>query len=232
MRPSRHLVRRVVALGLATALATTGCSPAERDAEPTQETGAPAANAGVKVLQPGRPGDPAATVDPEQVPNDEAWNHSDVAFVQMMIPHHAQALEMSRLARTRAEDPQVKALARRILAAQGPEILTMAAWLQERNIDVPKAGEDPAEYDHGEHGHTSMMGMLTEEQMHRLAASRGHRFDRLFLEGMIGHHRGAVDMAQAVAQDGADVRVSELSADVVAGQSAEIERMRQLLTEL
>ena len=228
MRPSRHLVRRFAALGLATALATTGCSPAERDAEPTQETRA----AGVKVLQPGRPGDPAATVDPEQVPNDAAWNHSDVAFVQMMIPHHAQALEMSRLARTRAEDPQVKALARRILAAQGPEILTMAAWLQERNIDVPKAGEDPAEYDHGEHGHTPMMGMLTDEQMHRLEASRGHRFDRLFLEGMIGHHRGAVDMAQAVAQDGADVRVSELSADVVAGQSAEIERMRQLLTEL
>ena len=221
-------MRRVAAIGLVTALATTGCSSAERD----DQTKAAAADTDVTVLQPGRPGEPAATVDPEQAPNDETWNHSDVAFVQMMIPHHAQALEMSRLARTRAEDPQVKALARRILAAQGPEILTMAAWLEERNIDVPEAGEDPEEYDHDEHGHTPMTGMLTDEQMHRLETSSGHRFDRLFLEGMIGHHRGAVEMAQAVAQDGADVRVSELSADVVAGQSAEIERIRQLLTEL
>ncbi len=229
MRDGQQRASRIVALCLVAAVAATGCTSS---AEPPAKAEAAAANADLTVLQPGKPGEPATTAGPDTSVPEAQWNHSDVAFVQMMIPHHAQALEMSRLAKTRAEDPHVKSLARRILAAQGPEILTMAAWLEERNIDVPKAGEDPAEYDHGQHGHTPMMGMLTPEEMRRLAAAEGHRFDRLFLEGMIGHHRGAVDMAQAVARDGADIRVSELSADVVVGQSAEIERMRELLRDL
>jgi uncharacterized protein (DUF305 family) len=225
------MVRRWAAFALATAAVTSGCSSGDDATDPAQ-TRAAAADTGVTVLQPGKPGEPAATVGPDQVPDEDPWNHSDVAFVQMMIPHHAQALEMSRLAKTRASDPRVKALARRILAAQGPEILALSAWLQERNIDVPKAGEDPQEYDHGEHGHMSMEGMLTDQQMHQLEASRGQRFDRLFLEDMIGHHRGAVVMAHTAGRDGADVRVAEMSADVAVGQSAEIRRMRELLRDL
>lgn len=214
---------------LVVALAVGGCTP---DAEP--DAGAsPSARSEVTVLQPGRPGEAAETVAPEDVvTSDQAWNHSDVAFVQMMIPHHAQALEMSRLAERRAADDGVKAMARRIRGAQGPEIVAMAAWLDARGMEVPKADEDAADYDHGVHGHTEMAGMLTPEQMAELKASRGTRFDRLFLRGMIAHHQGAVEMADATGRDGADVQVLEMAADVSAGQAAEIDRMEQLLRRL
>jgi uncharacterized protein (DUF305 family) len=213
-------------LALAATLVTTGCDATQGDQEEA------AAETGVKVLQPGRPGEGAATVDADEVRTEREWNHADVAFMQMMIPHHAQALEMSRLAETRAHDERVQALARRIQGAQGPEIMTMAAWLDERGIDVPKAAEDPSTYDHGAHGHSEMAGMLTEEQMARLEAADGRRFDRLFLKGMISHHRGAVQMAQTAASEGVDLQVAETAADVAVGQAAEIARMRELLSAL
>ena len=108
----------------------------------------------------------------------------------------------------------------------------MSTWLVERNMAVPRPGDDPKKYDHGEHGHNTMMGILTPAQMKRLAAARGPRFDRLFIQGMIRHHAGAVDMAVDAAQDGIDLIVGEMTADVAATQSAEISRMRDLLTEL
>ena len=184
------------------------------------------------ILQPGRPGEESETVGPDDVPKAADWNHSDVAFVQMMVPHHAQALEMSELAPERASSPQVKALARRIKGAQGPEVLTMSSWLQTREIEVPRAGEDPGTYDHGEHGHMEMEGMLTKKEMAQLKATSGSRFDRLFLRGMIAHHQGAVDISQTVAVDGTDLQVSEIAADVSVGQQAEVNRMRDLLRAL
>jgi uncharacterized protein (DUF305 family) len=227
----RHLKSiQLAALALAGALLTAGCDTAQGDQD--RAAGSAAPEASVTVLQPGRPGEGAATVDPEEVRTEREWNHADVAFMQMMIPHHAQALEMSRLADTRADDERVKALARRIQGAQGPEIMTMAAWLDVRNIDVPKAAEDPSSYDHGAHGHTGMAGMLTESQMAELEAANGTRFDRLFLKGMISHHRGAVEMAQTTATEGVDLQVAEMAADVAVGQAAEIQRMRDLLSEL
>lgn len=224
--------RRIAAVGLMTALAATGCSSTDEGGDAAPETSPAAAGSEVSVVQPGRPGESATPVDPEDVLPEREWNHSDIAFMQMMVPHHAQALEMSRLAATRAEDERVKSLARRIQAAQGPEIIAMGAWLAERDIDVPKASEDADSYDHGKHGHTAMAGMLTHEQMDELKASRGRRFDRLFLQGMIAHHQGAVDMAQTTARDGVDVVVAEITADVAVGQSAEIERMRDLLEQI
>jgi uncharacterized protein (DUF305 family) len=227
----RHLKSiQLAALALAGALLTAGCDTAQGDQD--RAAGSAAPEASVTVLQPGRPGEGAATVDPEEVRTEREWNHADVAFMQMMIPHHAQALEMSRLADTRAHDERVKALARRIQGAQGPEIMTMAAWLDVRNIDVPKAAEDPSSYDHGAHGHSEMAGMLTESQMAELEAANGTRFDRLFLKGMISHHRGAVEMAQTTATEGVDLQVAEMAADVAVGQAAEIQRMRDLLSEL
>jgi uncharacterized protein (DUF305 family) len=217
---------RLALLALAATLVTAGCDAAQGDQEET------AAETSVKVLQPGRPGESAATVDADEVRTEREWNHADVAFMQMMIPHHAQALEMSRLADTRADDERVKAWARRIRGAQGPEIMAMAAWLDERNIDVPKASEDASTYDHSTHGHSEMAGMLTEEQMAQLEAAAGRRFDRLFLKGMISHHRGAVEMAQTVATEGVDLQVAETAADVAVGQAAEIARMRELLAGL
>jgi uncharacterized protein (DUF305 family) len=230
MTPSHLKSTRLVALALASALLTAGCDAAQGDQD--QAAGSAAPEASVTVLQPGRPGEGAATVDPDEVRTEREWNHADVAFTQMMIPHHAQALEMSRLADTRAHDERVKSLARRIQGAQGPEIMSMAAWLDARNIDVPKAAEDPSSYDHGAHGHSEMAGMLTDEQMAQLEAADGRRFDQLFLKGMISHHRGAVKMAQTAATEGVDLQVAEMAADVAVGQAAEIQRMRELLSEL
>ncbi len=211
------VVRLLLAVVLSVALG--GCSS---DSKPD----------GPKVIQPGAPGEPNKSGDPEPASRSDEWNHTDIAFMQMMIPHHHQALKMSALAEKHASSKGVRTLAERIRGAQAPEIQAMSAWLDERNIEVPRADADPMEYDHSKHGHNSMMGMMTPAQMKELSAARGERFDRLFLRGMIRHHAGAVDMAEDAAQDGTDMIVSEMSADVAATQSAEIGRMEDLLAEL
>ena len=183
------------------------------------------------IIQPGRPGEEASTGAPE-APIDEEPSHADIAFMQMMVPHHAQAVEMGKLAKKHAVDPRVRRMAARIRAAQGPEILMMSAWLEREGVEVPQPGDDPRDYDHSEHGHDPMMGMLTKAEMAELARARGSRFDRLFLQGMIGHHQGAVRMAENLAAEGIDVLVTELAADVHVTQNAEIARMRQLLADL
>lgn len=229
---SRHL--RGAALTILAGLVLASCSGgdpgADRDAEPTD--GRTGTSTEAPLLQPGRPGEDASTIDPADAPSTAEWNHTDQAFAQMMVPHHGQALEMSRLAATRARSPEIKALARRIQGAQGPEIRVLAAWLTERNLTVPRAVDDADVFDHGNHGHTEMAGMLTDEEMQELRAARGRRFDRLFLRGMISHHQGAVEMAESVGKDGSDVIIAEMAADVTATQSAEIVRMRELLRRL
>lgn len=182
---------------------------------------------GVTTIQPGLPGEPARTGAAE-VPEVEA-NHADVAFMQMMLPHHAQAIEMAALAERHAVDPRVRRLAGRIKAAQGPEITFMAAWLERQGVEVPTAADDPGEFDHAAHGHGTMPGMLTDAQMQRLRDARGRAFDRLFLRHMIGHHAGAVEMAAVVAEEGSDLTVAEVAADVSVTQSTEIALMRQML---
>ncbi|WP_426241577.1 DUF305 domain-containing protein [Nocardioides sp. LHG3406-4] len=181
------------------------------------------------ILLPGAPGDPAETATAVPELPESGFNHSDIAFMQMMIPHHAQALEMAKLASRYAVDPGVRRMAARIRAAQGPEIVMMSGWLADRNLDVPQRDDDPHEFDHGEHGHDPMMGMLTEQEMAQLAAARGKRFDRLFLEGMIRHHEGALQMATTAGTSGENITVAELAGDVGASQLAEISRMRDLL---
>lgn len=226
---------RPLAAGLAplvAALALTGCTSDGAGPDKADEAAPTAARP--QVLQPGAPGDSNPTKSPAELGDSAApeFNEADVAFMQMMVPHHAQAIEMAKLARHRAAHRRVHVLAERIRAAQGPEILMMASWLHERSMQVPSAAEDPSEWDHSDHGHNPMLGMLTPDQMERLKGARGGAFDRLFLEGMIEHHRGAVSMAEDAATDGVDVLVSEVAADVAATQSAEIDRMRELLTAM
>jgi uncharacterized protein (DUF305 family) len=146
-----------------------------------------------------------------------------------MVPHHAQAIVIAKLAEKRASSDRVRDLAARIRSAQGPEILMMAAWLEQRDMAVPTAAEDPSEWDHSQHGHNGMVGMLTEAQMQDLTRARGAAFDRLFLDGMIQHHEGAIDMADDVAVDGIDIMVAEIAADVALTQTAEISRMQDML---
>ena len=154
-------------------------------------------------------------------PDQDGWNDADVAFLEQMVPHHRQALDMTALAASRAETPEVRALAARIEAAQSPEILVMASWLTDYGLEVPDG-----------HVHHEMAGMLTDQQMADLAQAEGPAFDRLFLEGMVQHHQGAVDMALVVLDEGEALRVNELAGDVNASQSAEIARMEALLAAL
>lgn len=233
MSRSRSCSRRarpaVVAALVVVALLAGACQGRSDDPPDAGPRTALTPSSAPPVLQPGAPGDAGSTAAPGTTAEQAGVAHDDIAFMQMMIPHHAQALTMSRLAPRRAASPAVKAMARRILAAQGPEILTMAAWLRDHDLAVPNAEDDPDAYDHGKHGHATMHGMLTPAELRALRRARGERFDRLYLAGMIRHHEGAIAMADVVAVKGTDVLVSELAGDILVGQNAEIDRMRALL---
>lgn len=150
---------------------------------------------------------------------------ADAMFAQMMIPHHEQAVVMGTLAETRAQDPQIKALAAEIKAGQQPEIDLMASWLEEWG--VPQMAGDDAMAMHGGHG---MSGMLTDEQLSELADAEGAAFDLLFAEYMIEHHIGAIDMARDVLVNGSDPRVLELAREIIVVQEMEILRLQAFLT--
>lgn len=184
------------------------------------------AKSGPSVIAPGMPGEENRTLSPEDAAEhraeDDTPNSADVSFTRMMIEHHAQALEMTGLAPKQAESAGVKALAARIAATQGPEIEAMKSWLTTHDKD----GESAAS---GGHDHASMPGMATEAQMKQLRAARGKAFDKLFLILMITHHEGALTMAADVKAQGNNIRVEEMADDVVAEQTTEITRMRDML---
>jgi uncharacterized protein (DUF305 family) len=147
---------------------------------------------------------------------------ADVAFTRDMVPHHQQAIQMARLVEGRAEDPRVLDLAGRIEAAQGPEIETMSGWLEEWNADTG----------HMDDGMGGMGGTMSEKDMHALMNAAGAEFDQLFLEQMITHHKGAVEMAEAEIADGQKADVIALAEAIRDSQTAEIAEMEKLLTEL
>ena len=188
-----------------------------------------------EIVQPGRPGEPMETLDPDTTLSSEPASQGDKVFVQMMVPHHAQALDMCELARTRAQDEQVVAVARRITGAQGPEILTLSSWLQSQGVEVPESMEDITGHEghHGHHGHDmAMPGMLTDREMRELRSARGAEFDRLFLKRMIQHHQGAVVMADSELTTGREQMAMEMAGEIQAGQAAEIQRLREILARL
>ncbi|MGQ0631560.1 MAG: DUF305 domain-containing protein [Sporichthyaceae bacterium] len=162
-----------------------------------------------------------------------SFNLADVGFAQMMIPHHSQAVKMATLAATRAKDPKVQKLAAEILAAQGPEIETMQtlleAWAQPLipdMADMDHSSMTPDEITAMMSG--SMPGMAKEPELEKLSTAKGAAFDRLFLTLMLGHHRGAVEMAQMERADGKAVDALALAEDIETGQTAEIMRMEKL----
>lgn len=215
----------VVTSGLAfAALSLGGCGGSADDTHGAHGGHSPSPDAATQsapVVQGGAPGEAARTVAPSAAATDP-WSQTDADFVTMMIPHHAQALEMTRLAQEHGVRPEVVSLAERIEAAQGPEIVAMSGWLDTRGLRVPRAS-DP---DH------TMAGMLTTAQMSELAKARGEEFDRLFLTGMIQHHQGALEMAEPMASQGSDALAIEMAMDVEATQSVEIEIMEKLLDSL
>ena len=174
---------------------------------------------------------PAATPAPDASADH---NDADVVFAQMMIPHHAQAVEMSDIILSKPDVPaDVAALAATIKAAQAPEIETMTGWLDAWNQPTePADGHSGHGKDgHGTDGH-GMSGMVDEERLDQLKAAPGVEASRLFLEQMIGHHEGAVDMAKQELSAGKHAGAIQLARDIITAQEAEIAEMKQLLTTL
>lgn len=161
------------------------------------------------------------------------YNQADVAFMQGMIPHHAQALVMSRMAKTHGAREDVRILCERIIVAQSDEITFMRNWLRDRGQVVPAA--DATHHKHMMNGvaHDMLMpGMLTPEELAALDKARGPEWDRLFLLGMIKHHGGALTMVDELFEAyGAlqDDEMFKFASDVHADQTTEIDFMQKML---
>jgi uncharacterized protein (DUF305 family) len=198
----------------------THANALQTDAEPEQQ---------VKIIQPGAPGQAAKTLSAADAVKiaDTSFTHDDVMFMQNMIPHHGQAVDMAVLVEERTNNTDIIEIAGRIRKSQADEIAFMSQWLEQRNQAV--------HIDHSMHMDHSLMGMATPEQMAQLAQVQGTDFDRLFLELMIPHHEGAVRMVNdLLAQSGSayDPILYDFINDIVNDQEAEITRMDGLLASL
>jgi uncharacterized protein (DUF305 family) len=181
------------------------------------------------VVQPGAPGQPSRVVSAAAAAAVPLHTDADVRFMQEMIGHHAQALEMTALLKTRSTSEDMQKLALRIELSQRDEIKMMQEWLRSRGTAAPD------EHAHHAHGAKLMPGMLTPEEMARLAAAKGVEFDRLFLEFMIKHHQGALIMVSnlyATPGAGQEVEIAAFASDVDADQLIEIRRMGIMLKDL
>jgi len=155
------------------------------------------------------------------------FNQADVMFAQMMIPHHQQAIDMSDMILAKqGVHPEVTALAEQIKAAQQPEIDTMNRWLSAWGRDM-----DPGAGDGGGH-HGGEGGIMTEEQMRQLDKANARDGQQLFLEGMIQHHQGAIEMAEKEIDEGKNPEAIDLAKQIAESQQQEIGTMQELLTEI
>ena len=183
------------------------------------------------IVQPGAPGQPSRPISAKDASDLDAilFSDADVKFMQGMIRHHAQALDMTALLEKRSESADMRTLAKRIDLSQRDEIKMMEEWLRSRGKEAPASGA------HHDHDPKLMPGMLTPEQMRSLEQARGSEFDRLFLELMIAHHQGALVMVDTLLEtDGAaqDSTIFAFTTDVTADQGMEIDRMAAMLDQL
>ena len=219
---------RLGAIALAGAVLLAGCSGGG-------DNDAPQSEAAPNIVQPGAPGQPSRTLSADELAELEPPAHTDadVAFMQGMIQHHAQALLMTSLVPTRTGSRDLPLLARRMEISQEDEIRQMRSWLEERGKEAPAL--------HRAHGHAHgalvgarMPGMATDAELKRLRAARSEAFDRLFLELMIRHHEGALTMVRDLHVNGGGLEpnVGAFARHVEADQAIEIDRMEGLLRQL
>jgi uncharacterized protein (DUF305 family) len=188
-------------LTFATALFLTACSSSATEDHATHTTDEPVVT-----------GEPAG------------FNADDVAFATNMIPHHQQAVEMSALVADRSTNQQLIALADQISAAQQPEINALRVFLVQWN-------ENPQDSAGGHQGHGEMAGMVDEATMTKLESLKGAEFDKLWLESMISHHQGAIEMAKAEVANGKNVDAKNMAQTIIDAQQAEIAQMNQMLKD-
>ncbi len=186
-----------------------------------------AGTAGGTIIQPGAPGQANRTISREAATDLSRVQATpaDIKFMQGMIGHHAQAIEMTALINERTARDDMKMLGQRIAVSQADEMDMMKAWLRARGQEIPS--------EHAHHTHEGFMpGMLTAEQMAELAAAKGPAFDELFLKGMIQHHGGAITMVDELFKTpgaGQEGDINAFAADVDSDQRMEIDRMRAML---
>jgi uncharacterized protein (DUF305 family) len=183
---------------------------------------------GPPIVQPGAPGQATRTISARNATDlsQVQFSAADVQFMQGMIGHHAQALEMAALLAERTRRDDMRLLAKRIEVSQADEIQMMRRWLEARGQDVP------GPHAHHAPGAPLMPGMLTPAEMTRLADARGDAFDRLFLELMIKHHEGALTMVKDLYSRpgaGQESEIFAFASDVDADQRMEIDRMRGMI---
>ena len=189
-------------------------------------------NSAPVIVQPGAPGQPTKVLPPSTHATLPPRSAADVAFMQGMIMHHAQAVEMTALIPSHTTNPAVRLLGARISHSQSDEIDFMRRWLIARGepTSLPMSGmEDMSGMDHSM---PLMPGMLTAAQMDALGHASGEEFDRLFLTGMIQHHTGALAMVKELFNNGGagqDAELFNFATDVDTGQRAEIRIMQSLL---
>jgi uncharacterized protein (DUF305 family) len=206
--------------GVATALFLSSCTSPASDGHTDHEGGSESSESSASAQPAG-------------------FNDEDVAFATNMIPHHQQAVEMAALVPDRSTNPAVIKLATDISAAQGPEIETMKVFLvqwkegSDTNPETPVTPENPDSPDsHGGHGGMdamAMQGMIDAAAIAKLASLKGAEFDQLWLQSMISHHEGAIEMANAEIAGGTNVDAKKLAQQIVAAQQGEISQMKQML---
>jgi uncharacterized protein (DUF305 family) len=196
-----------------------------------------AAPATPAVVQPGAPGKPTRVLPPTTKGTLLPVSPADVQFMQGMIMHHAQAVEMTALIESHTENKDVRSLGARISHSQSDEIKFMKRWLASRGQPMSDATQDmhKMHMNHKNMSHEQMAlmpGMLTAEQMEALRKAKAEEFDRLFLTGMIQHHGGALTMVKDLfdtAGSGQDAELFNFATDVDSGQRAEIRIMQTML---
>ena len=162
---------------------------------------------------------PSDGIGPSDSQSQSSFDMNDIMFAQMMIPHHEQAVELATIAQSNTTNSTILELANRISSAQQPEIDLMVRWLEESGSD--------RDMGHSMH----MPGIVSDADMANIREARGVEFDRLFLEHMIAHHEGAIDMANDVLNTTSNADVETLATAIVAAQTQEIAEMAALLAQ-
>jgi uncharacterized protein (DUF305 family) len=222
----------VAMLGLTLAVyVSTGVSAYAQ--QPDQAETASSAQ-GPVVVQPGAPGEPSKTLPASTRPTLPPLSQADVEFMQGMIMHHSQAVEMTALIPTHTENKDLRSLGAKISSSQSDEIRFMQRWLAARGEPTSMSMPGMPDMDVSGHPMAPMPGMLTPEQMTALRNARGAEFDRLFLAGMIQHHNGALVMVKELfdtAGAGQDADIFNFATDADNTQRAEIKIMQKMLEE-
>lgn len=218
---------RALTVLLTSTLALAACSGAGSEPSPS------ATSPDAPVLQPGTPGEPNSSLsgtDAVATPSD-AHNAADVAFLEDMIGHHAQAIVMGELVEGDLEDEKVRSLAARISDEQEPEMRAMGQVLESWGTKAPPQAENPTFGMNSGHGH-SMPGMASRAELDDLEAATGREADRLYLDLMITHHEGAIEMCTTLGEQGEAVRTEEMCDDITVTQAKQISQMKAMRTRL